>query len=108
MERLTSAERGRSATAAHEHVRRALAGDRLRALVAERAQVEPGEEVLPRAHQHRAQHEVHLVDEARLEVLPHGGHAAADADVAPARGLARLLQRLVDAAGDEAELGAPL
>src|SRR5579862_9457763 len=47
-----------------------------------------------------------LVDQAGMQVLPNGGHAAANADVAPAGGGPRLIQRRVDAAGDKPELGA--
>ena len=57
----------------------ALARDPLGALVAERAQVEPAHQVLALAEQHRAQREVHLVDEPGFEVLPDRRRAAAQA-----------------------------
>src|SRR5690242_19270919 len=44
------------------HVRRALAGDRLRAFVAEGVEVEVAEQWLALAHQHRAHGELQFVD----------------------------------------------
>ena len=46
---------------------------------------------------------MHLVDAAGLQVLPDRGDAAAEADVAAARRLARALERGLDAVGDEME-----
>src|SRR3954466_2390327 len=47
-----------------------------------------------------------VVDEARLEILPHRRHTATDADVLEPGHPARAVERLVDAAGDEVERGA--
>src|SRR5258708_39278989 len=48
-----------------------------------------------------------LVNQLGAQVLADGGDAAAQAHVAPARRRERLLERRVNAVGDEAELGAP-
>src|SRR3982751_1902698 len=88
-------------------MRRALAGYGLVALVAECIEIEAGPQLLARAHQHRTQREMQLVDEPRLQVFAHRGNAAADAHVLAAGGLARLLERRLDAVGDEMEGGAP-
>jgi hypothetical protein len=45
-----------------------------------------------------------VVNQARAQILPNRGCAAAEADIAPARGSGRLLQGGVNAFGDEAEL----
>src|SRR6266850_1775428 len=45
-----------------------------------------------------------LVDQGGAQILPDGGYAAAEADVAAARRSARLLQSGVNAFGDEAKL----
>ena len=91
---------------AQEQVRRAFARVHARAFVAERVEVEPGEQRLAAAQQHRRQREVQFVDQACLQILAHRRHAAAEAHVAPAGRLARAFERIVDAAGDEMEAGA--
>src|SRR3954471_7353656 len=95
-------ERRGSATA-EEEMRRALAGHGLVALVAERVEIETLPQVLARADQHRALDDMRFVDQARLEKLAHGGHTAADAHVLAAGRALRLLERRVDAVGDEME-----
>ncbi len=91
-----------------EHVGRAFAGDGFRAFISKSAQIDAGHQILAGTQQHRPQGQMQFVDQARLQVLPHGGNATAQAHVAPAcRGL-RLVQCGLDAVGDEAELGAAL
>src|SRR3989442_9844767 len=48
---------------------------------------------------------MHLVDEARLEILAHRGHPAADLDIAAARGLPGATERFLNSAGDEMKDG---
>src|SRR5262245_16366035 len=84
-------------------VRRVLRCFVLRAAVAEGSQVEVREQVLAPAEHDRRDGDVHLVDEARLEVLADRAHAAADAHVLAAGRLARQIERLLNAAGDEVE-----
>src|SRR3989442_7569257 len=48
---------------------------------------------------------MHLVDEARLEILAHRGRPAADLDIAPARGLPGATERFLNSAGDEMKDG---
>src|SRR2546423_1925689 len=86
---------------AEEDVIRALAGDRLCAFIPEGAQVEVAEQRLSAPEQHGAHGEMQLVDQARLQVLPDGGDSAADADVAAAGRGPCLLERCVNATGDE-------
>src|SRR5688500_3675119 len=74
-----------------------------RSAVAERRQVEAGEQVLPGAEQDGRHGEVHLVDQAGLQILTNGGDAATDANVVAAGRGPRTLQRRVDAPGDEVE-----
>ena len=52
------------------------------ALVAEREQIEPAEQMLAAPEDLRGDGEVHFVDQARLEVLADGGDAAAEVRVA--------------------------
>src|SRR5690349_15982085 len=91
-----------------EDMHRTLARDVLRAFVAQRAGVDAGQQVLARAQQHGSHGEVQLVDEALAQVLADGRDAAPDPDIAPGRGLLRLVQRRADAVRHEAELGPAL
>src|SRR5581483_11280417 len=93
---------------AQEDVRGALAADVLGALVAERAPVDALEERLAPPEQHRPDGEMQLGDQSRLQILPHSRYPAAQAYVlAVGRGL-RLLERRLDAVGDEVKHGAAL
>src|SRR5687768_18145966 len=78
-----------------------LTGDALRALVAERRQVEPREQVLSGAEQDGLDGQVHLIDEPRLQILTNAGDAAAEPNVLGARRGSRAFQRRLDALGDE-------
>ena len=83
----------RSRPLAQDHVCcRATAGDVLHALVAERAQVDAVNSSSPRPRRTGRDDEVQLVDQAGLQVLADGRHAAAEADVRCRRGFTRLLQ----------------
>src|SRR5581483_7914648 len=83
--------------------RRAMAGGVLGALVAKCAQVEPLHQMFASAEEDGGDDEVKIVEEARLQILADRRHAAADADVPIARGLARALQRFIDSARHEVE-----
>src|SRR5438876_11828282 len=76
-------------------------GNVVPALIAELAQVEAGEEVLPGAQEHGRNGEVHLVDEPRAKVLPDRRHATAEPYVLPIGDLRRSRQHSLDAIGDE-------
>src|SRR5882762_4102705 len=60
------------------------------------------------AEQNRRDRKVHLVDEARLQILPDRRDTAADPHVAAIRRFARTLERHVDALGDKVKRGAAL
>src|SRR6185312_8623887 len=91
-----------------ERVRGALARHGLRNLVAQHRKVQTREEILATAHEDGTHGKVKLVDEARFEILAHGGHASANAHVAGTRGLLRPIERLVDPARHEMERGPAL
>src|SRR5207247_4600736 len=55
----------------------------LGARIAQRRQVDPRKERLTTAEQNRRDRDMHLVDEPRLEILPHRGRPAAPLDIAP-------------------------
>src|SRR5690242_15096188 len=76
-----------------------MLGDR----ISEPAQIEPREQQLSFAEEHRANREMQLVDQARLEKLPDRRRAAAHSDVAVAGRGTCLRQRLVNAFRDEPE-----
>ena len=73
----------------------------LDALVAQRAHVDAVQEMLAGAEQDGRDRQVQLVDETGAQILPDRGYASAQPDVAAGRRILRLLQRGVDAAGDE-------
>src|SRR5258707_13061965 len=60
------------------------------------------------AEQNGRDRKVHLVDEARLQILPDRRDTAADPQVAAVRRFVRTLERRVDALGDEVKRGAAL
>src|SRR5262249_3574880 len=90
-------------TAGQDDMGRILGGDVLGALESQRGEIEPREQMLATAEEHRSDGEVHLVDQPRLEVLPDRRHTTAEPDVLASGCLAGALQRLVDAPGDEVE-----
>src|SRR5438552_14753065 len=96
------------ASLAQRDVHRTLAHDKAGGFVAERAQVQVAKERLAFSEHDRAHREDELVDEARLEILPDRRDAAAEPHVASARRGFRLLERGVDAFGDEMEGGPAL
>src|SRR3954447_15137576 len=61
--------------------------------------------MLASAEQNRRDRDVQLVDEPRLEILPHRGHAAADLDIEVTRGIPGALQRFLNPPGDEMKDG---
>src|SRR5262249_7189316 len=77
---------------AQKDVGRAFASDRFRAFVAQRAQIDAVQEMLPGSEQDRAHDQMQLVDQARAQILPYRGYTAAYADITPARGGACLLE----------------
>src|SRR5947207_4880935 len=89
-------------------MRRALARNGLPALVAEGSRVDVVQEVLAGAEQDGPDREMQLVDQPGAKELADRGHAAAEPDVAVARGCFRLLERGPNSPGDEVEGGAAL
>jgi hypothetical protein len=70
--------------------------------------VDSREQALARPEQDGRDGEVHLINEARLQVLPDRRHTAAESHVLTPGGVAGALQRFVDAADDEVKRGAAL
>ena len=62
-------------------MRRLPTRDGFRAFVAERRQVEARQQLLPGAEQDRRHSQVHLFNQASLQVLANGGNAASEANV---------------------------
>src|SRR6058998_552938 len=77
----------------------------LGARITQRRQVDPRKERLTTAEQDRRDRDMHLVDEARLEILAHRGRPAADLDIEPVRGLPGATERFLNSAGDEMKDG---
>src|SRR2546421_8755174 len=77
----------------------------LGARIAQRRQIDPRKQMLATAEQDWRDREVQLVDESRLEILPHRGHSSADLDIKVTGGLPRALQRFLNPAGDEVKDG---
>src|SRR2546423_12880444 len=73
--------------------------------IAQRRQIDPRKQMLTSAEQDWRDRDVQLVDESRLEILPHRGHSSADLDIKVTRGLPRALQRFLNPAGDEMKDG---
>jgi hypothetical protein len=73
--------------------------------VAQRRQIEPGEQGFPRAEYNGPDGQMQLVDETTAQVLPNGRHATAEPDVPIARRVPSLLQRRLNTICDEAEFG---
>ena len=84
------------------------ARDVLDAFIAQRAEIDTVQQMFPGPEQDGRDRQVQLVDQGGAQILPNGGHAAAQPDVAAARRVPRLLQRGVNAVGDEPELRAAL
>src|SRR5690349_7517080 len=87
-------------------MRRAIAGNRLHAFVAQRGQIDTGEQGVALPEQHWPDGQVQLVDEPRAQILTDRRHAAAQPDISTARRLPRLSQRGVNAIGDKPKLRA--
>lgn len=66
-------------------MRRAFTNYTFRAFVSQGAQVQVIPQVLTRSEQDRTHRQMHLVDQASLQVLPNGGDTAPDAYVTPVR-----------------------
>jgi hypothetical protein len=84
-------------------VRRQVRGDVPRALVAQAHGIDAREQVLATAQERGGDGEVDLVDQSCDEILPNGGHAAAQSNVLPSCRLSRPHERGMDAVGDEVE-----
>src|SRR5438046_10009040 len=82
-------------------VRRGRRRHMLGARITQRRQIDARKERLTTAEQDRRDRDMHLVDEARLEILAHRGRPAADLDIEVARGLPGAPQRFLNSAGDE-------
>lgn len=76
------------------------------ATIAERGEVDSGEEAFSAAKNQRGDGEMHVIDQSGLQVLPDGRRSAAEADVATACGFVGLAESGVDAVGNEVECGA--
>src|SRR5207249_4291854 len=79
-ERPLTAAKGLSFSREYD-VRRGRRRHMLGARIAQRRQVHPRKERLTTAEQDRRDRDMHLVDEARLEILAHRGRPAADLDI---------------------------
>src|SRR5262249_60767493 len=84
-----------------DDVGRLARGHVLGAGVAELPGIEAGEQVLTRAQEGGRDGQVDLVDQARGQVLPDRGHAAAEPDVLAAGGPGRPRERPADSGGAE-------
>src|SRR6266850_6969795 len=89
-------------------MRRALARYGFPALVAQGARVDVVQEVLAGSQQDWPDREMQLVDQPGAQELADRGHAAAEPDVAVARGGSRQLERDVNSVGNEIEYSAAL
>src|ERR1700722_6489595 len=74
--------------------------------VAERRQVDPGENLFALPEQDRGQSDVQLVDQTAPEILTHHLGAATNLHVTAVGGELRLFQRRLDTVGHENEGGA--
>src|SRR5271170_223122 len=74
--------------------------------IAQPEQVDPREQALAASEQDGRDREVHLVHEARLQVLPDRGDAAAEPYVVILGHVAGTCERFADASGDEVKRGA--
>ena len=90
-------------TPAYEHMQRTLSRCMPCAGVAQLPQIEPGEQWLSGAEQHRPKREVHVIDETGAEILTDRGGTAADSNVASAGRGPGLLQRSMDPVGRAAD-----
>src|SRR5689334_24450478 len=95
---------GAIATSAPEHdVGGLLRRNELNAFVAKGAHVDLLEQSLSPAQQHGRDGDVQLIDQTLTKVLPDGIRSATDAYILPVGGIARALERLVNAARYEVE-----
>jgi hypothetical protein len=76
--------------------------------IAQPEQVDPGEQALAGSEQDRRNGEVHLVHQARLQVLPDRSDAAAEPHVLILGCVAGTRERFADAFGDEVKRGAAI
>jgi transposase InsO family protein len=95
--------RRRVSVAPQDGMRGLVGRHELNAFVAQRPQVEPLQQRLSPAKQHRRDRDVQFVDKAFTQVLPDGVGSAADPHVLAASGIACPFKRIMDAAGDEVE-----
>src|SRR5690242_755208 len=72
-----------------------------RAAEAELEEIDARKQSFAAAKENRRHREMHLIDEAGLQILTNRRHPAADAHVFAFRGLARSFERFVNSAGDE-------
>src|SRR5881396_1087201 len=86
-------------------VRRGRRRHMLGARIAQRRQIDPCKQRLATAEQDRRDRDVHFVDKPRLEILSYRGGAAADLDIAVARGFPGATERFLTSAGDEMKDG---
>ena len=75
-------------------------------LIAEGGEIEIAKDAFAAADEDGGEDEMHLVDEAGAQVLLDGGGASAEANIFAVGGGDGLLQRAVNAVGDEVEGGA--
>ena len=76
-----------------EYVHCAFTRDGSHTLVTQRRQIDVTQQILSGSEQYRTNREMQFVDETRLEVLPEGGDAATETDIATSRSELRLLRR---------------
>ena len=75
-------------------------------LVAEGGEIEVAKDAFSAADEDGGGDEMHLVDEAGAQILLDGGGASAEANIFTVGGVDGLLERAVNAVGDEVEGGA--
>ena len=75
-------------------------------LVAEGGEIEVAEDAFAAADEDGRGDEMHVVDEAGAKILLDGGGASAEANIFPVGGGDGLLERAMNAVGDEVEGGA--
>src|SRR5581483_633670 len=91
---------------ADDDMRSLTGGGMLYALIPERDQVDPRQEMFARAEKHRRNGKMHLVDQTFLQILPDGLHASTDPDIFIVGCRFCLLERGMDPVGNEMERGA--
>jgi len=102
--RTTSQDKSDDSTLAQHDVRNGTrAWDVFEILVAERAYVDPVQQMLSGAEQDGRDGELHLVDQAGAQVLSNRGNAATQSNVETVRGVSCPLERRVNTIGYEME-----